>query len=75
MTVCDWLPTCPFFDDRMQGMDDTAELVKDGLCRGDYEACARYQVARTIGRKCVPPDLYPTQLSRVKEIICAGQRK
>jgi len=69
MADCECLPTCLFFNDRMQGMDDMVETVKTRLCKGDNEACARFQVYKAIGRENVPKDLYPTQQSRVRVII------
>lgn len=73
MAECELIQGCIFFNNKMQNMPATAELVKNKFCRGDFETCARYQVFKVLGRPRVPPDLYPQQSEKVQEIIKAGK--
>ncbi|MGA1821378.1 MAG: hypothetical protein ACMUIG_02490 [Thermoplasmatota archaeon] len=69
MTDCDYLSTCPFFNDRMDYIPEKAEQMKNGYCRRAGEGCARYMVLNAIGRENVPSDLYPMQLIRAEKLI------
>ncbi len=67
MAACEKMEKCVFFNDRMNHKPATAEVMKNNYCRKDKAQCARYQVAAS--GKAVPPDLFPSQTSRVKEIL------
>jgi len=69
MPDCICLPRCPFFNDRMGALPEKAEEMKDKYCRGDNSRCARHMVFDKLGREKVPPDLYPIQMARAKQII------
>ncbi len=69
MAECDLLKTCPFFNDKMANMPSTAELLKKKFCRGDFKNCARYMIAKTLGREKIPPDLFPNDIDKAKKIL------
>lgn len=69
---CDLLNNCPFFNDQMD-MPKTLDICKNQYCKGHYETCARYQVAKAIGREKIPKDLYPFQNDRVKDILSENE--
>ena len=69
MSECECLPTCPFFNDRMQGNNELIDFVKQRYCKGTFDLCARYQVFKVLGKGNVPEDLWPLQTSKVKDII------
>jgi hypothetical protein len=71
MTECDKLPTCIFFNDRMENMPTVAALLKRQYCQGDFQSCARYRVAAKVGSTNVPGNLFP-QDSATADRIVAG---
>ena len=71
MAECDRLPTCIFFNDRMENMPTVAALLKKQYCLGDFQACARFRVAAKLGSTNVPGNLFP-QDSRTADRIVAG---
>ncbi|MBN1895507.1 hypothetical protein JW906_13500 [bacterium] len=70
MEKCEFYEACPFFNDTMANMPSLAEMMKDKYCRKDFKSCARYQVRIT--GKTTPPDLFPNQVARVKEILAGS---
>ncbi len=71
MADCQLIETCIFFNDKMANMPDMANLYKQRYCRTDNSNCARFTVFSALGRENVPPDLYPNDISRAREIIGA----
>lgn len=71
MVECDRLPTCIFFNDRMEDMPTVASLLKKQYCQGDFRACARYRVEAKLGSTNVPGNLLP-QDSTTADRIVAG---
>ena len=69
MADCEFLDTCPFFNDMMPDRPATAKVFKKQYCKGNNAECARYIVLKAVGRDKVPADLYPNQSERIKEII------
>ena len=69
MEPCKLLKGCLFFNDKMSIDKGVGALYKKNYCEGDFNKCARYQVATTIGRDKVPNDLYPNMFDQAKEII------
>ena len=69
MACCELLEKCPFFHDKMAKMPFAAESFKQIYCKGNYEICARYMIAKPYGREHVPTDLYPNHERRAEEII------
>ena len=71
MADCEFLGGCPFFHDQMQNMPAAAELYKRRLCRGAFTECARFYVAKNLGRGTPPPDLFPSDIERAKKLVAA----
>lgn len=69
MAECVLLKKCIFFNEQMANLPATVALMKKNYCLGDNESCARYMVAAKLGRELVPPDLYPSDATRAKEIL------
>ncbi len=69
MAECEFLARCPFFNDKMANMPSTANLLKNKFCKGDFTKCARYMIAKTLGREKVPPDLFPNEIDKAKKIL------
>ncbi|GAB6062971.1 hypothetical protein [Deferrisoma palaeochoriense] len=69
MTKCECLPRCPFFNDKMANMPRMAETYKKRYCLGDNSQCARYMVFKAWGRERVPPDLFPNQRERARQLL------
>ena len=69
MANCEMLAKCVFFNDKVQNMPSTAELMKHRYCRGDNSDCARYKIVVSIGKEKVPPDLFPHEGQKAGEII------
>jgi hypothetical protein len=64
---CEYIPTCPFFNDKMAKAPNIVKGMKEKYCRADKTVCARYMV-KTSG-KPVPLDLFPHEVSRAKELL------
>lgn len=69
MPDCELIQGCIFFNNKMQNMPATAELLKKKYCKDAFATCARYMVFKAIGRPGVPQDLYPQQAEKVEEIV------
>jgi len=72
MAECELIQGCIFFNNKMQGMPATAELLKNRYCKGAFTTCARYMVFKAKGRQSVPPNLFPQQAEIAEGIIKAG---
>ena len=72
MGDCEFLDGCMFFNDQMENMPAVSDLLKEQYCRKDFSACARFQVAKALGRGNTPKDLFPTQGDRVQPLLDAG---
>lgn len=76
MADCEFLGKCPFFNDKLANMPGHAEFFKDLYCRRNNETCARYMIAKKLGREAIPRDLFPNHVEMAKEIIsCLSSRK
>jgi hypothetical protein len=72
LAECEFMPGCPFFNDRIDDMPATASLIKTQYCSGSRASnrrCARFVVASRVGRKYCPEDLFPYDLQRAHEIV------
>ena len=69
MADCELLDGCLFYDRKMP-VDNTlwAHFVKQ-YCKGNYEKCGRYMVAKALGPERVPTDLYPNMDITASKII------
>jgi hypothetical protein len=72
MAECVCLSGCPFFNDRMKGLEAVKDSMKKRYCLGDSSNCARYMIFKSLGKEKVPADLVPNQTERAMEIIRAG---
>ncbi|MBU1220457.1 hypothetical protein KKF34_09110 [Myxococcota bacterium] len=66
---CKCLPGCPFFNDRMDSMPSTANIMKKKYCQGSFESCARFMIFSKLGKPAVPTDLFPNEVEKAKSII------
>lgn len=69
MPECELTKTCIFFNNQMANMPSTCEVFKKNYCEQNFESCARFMIVQTLGRGYVPPDLYPNQTQRSRDII------
>lgn len=72
MADCELIQGCIFFNNKMQNMPATAELLKNKYCKGAFTSCARHMVFKAMGRPKVPQDLFPQHTEKAEEIIKAG---
>lgn len=75
MVTCELGDTCIFFNDKMPDMPAVAGYLKDKYCRGDFVACARFQIYSEFGRENVPPGLFPNEEVMVPEIAAMLRNK
>lgn len=69
--ACPNIEGCIYFNDREKSMPAMSELYKQRYCLDDYHTCARYQVARAIGKENVPRDLHPNERDRAQVLVHA----
>ncbi|GAB7081049.1 hypothetical protein [Megalodesulfovibrio paquesii] len=69
---CVNIEKCIFFNDKMANKPGTAALLKKSYCLGDFEACARFMVCKSLGREKTPSDLFPNQTDRAAALIKQG---
>jgi len=70
---CEFHNSCPFFNDRMDQMPSTAGVYKKIYCHGNNDNCARYMIAKSLGRNKIPPTVYPNNRDMARKMI-SGQR-
>jgi hypothetical protein len=56
----------------MANMPATAAGFKRKYCEGDSAECARFMIFKALGKGMVPPDLFPNQVDRARQVITAG---
>jgi len=54
--------------------EELGKTYRAYYCHNGNLICARYIVCQKLGKPAVPPDLYPDQWDRAREIIAAGMR-
>jgi hypothetical protein len=69
MVGCEKLDECPFYNDRLVNMPSVSEAMKRRYCLRYYKQCARYVVKTSLGRKYVPADLFPNDITWAKILI------
>ncbi len=72
MAQCDWINECPFLYNKQILIEAMREIYMTRYCNGDYPACARYMVYKTLGGSKVPLNLFPNQRDRAKKIMEPG---
>jgi len=73
MSDCEKIPTCPFFNDNLKNMPETAEKLKEKYCHENYSLCARYKVAQVLGSEKVPGHLFPNMADTAEFILQENQ--
>lgn len=72
-SFCEMLVECLFFNDKLENMPAVAGVMKKKFCQGSQQTtCARYMVAKTMGKEKVPADLFPHDSGRAKRILSLG---
>lgn len=69
---CELLGGCLFFNDEMDRMPKMADIYKRNYCLHDHSQCARFMVARSLGRSQVPADLFPNDRVRALDMLAAA---
>lgn len=69
MANCEILETCILFNDRLNNMPKTADIIKKKYCCGDNSECARHIIFLALGKEKVPLDLFPGQIERIHNIL------
>ena len=69
MADCTFLKKCLYFNDKLKNMPTAAEGIKMMYCLWHYDECARYTIAKVMGRENVPNDLFPPDLDRANKIL------
>lgn len=72
MGDCELLAGCLFFNDKMKPEEGVGALYKRNYCQKDNSKCARYLVAKKLGKDRVPDDLYPNMYERANKLISEG---
>ncbi len=72
MAECELLKGCLFFNDKMAPDKGVGSIYKTTYCLGDSSQCARFRVAKALGREKVPTNLYPNMHERAESLI-AGE--
>jgi len=72
MANCELLKACLFFNNKMPMEKGLGAIYKKRYCQEDNSKCARYMVAKKLGREKVPTNLYPNMYDRANEIIAKG---
>ena len=75
MSGCELLAKCLFFNDQLKNMPAASDTMKKLYCRWNFTKCARYRVAIVLGRKKIPPDLFPRDSHRANEILIQHDKK
>jgi len=70
MISCELQEECLFFHNKIAVMPSTLSALKAKYCReGACSACARYIVHKKLGKECIPENLFPNQLEKVRELL------
>ncbi|MBI4845393.1 MAG: hypothetical protein HY810_02820 [Candidatus Omnitrophica bacterium] len=75
MRECELLEKCLFFNGIVSSDSGIGVHFKKTYCRGYNSVCARFVVAKTLGRDKVPLNLYPDMLVHALRIIENEQSK
>ncbi|MFA7256848.1 MAG: hypothetical protein WC047_04670 [Kiritimatiellales bacterium] len=68
---CELLEGCAFFNTLNGIKPDAIVIFQEVYCNSTPALCARWQVARAVGRERVPPTLKPNETHLVQGIIDA----
>ena len=59
MAACEYLTSCIFLTNALVNMPKTSEYIKNKYCYGNFSACARFFVSKSVGIDHVPDNLPP----------------
>lgn len=71
MSTCQFIEKCPFFNDKMANLPETASVFKTKYCKTRPEECARFQARMALGPGKVPSDLFPNQHNRIPQMAAS----
>lgn len=74
MKVCKFSKDCLFFNDQMP-FYELLKGYKERYCQGEWKECARYMVAKKLGRRWVPDYLYPGMTDYAQKVISSKKGK
>lgn len=66
---CEKLGGCPFYNDKMPMDKGLGSIYKKKYCEGNKTNCARYMVAKELGKEHVPITLYPNMQGYAASVI------
>jgi hypothetical protein len=73
MADCELLKGCLFFNDKMPEASGMGAIYKKKYCLGDNAECARFMIAKKLGREKVPVNLYPNMVEKAQELSNEGK--
>jgi hypothetical protein len=73
MANCELLLACPFYNEKLKALPGLAEGLKKLYCFVEKPVCARYMIAKALGREKVPLDLFPNEIEKAENIIAREQ--
>ncbi len=74
MAHCEKLEKCPFYQGKMSMESGLGAMYKKKYCEGDKTACARYQIATTLGPDFVNNNIYPNMNDLANKIIAENKK-
>ncbi len=69
---CKHIGHCELARDETGYSPEFARIIRTRWCRASYTDCARYHVARALGREAVPVDFFPSEMERVASFIASA---
>lgn len=71
---CELTENCPFFNEKIGALPGLVSILKKEYCLLMKTRCARYRVVQAVGRKFVPPDLFPNDAEQAEAIIAEARQ-
>jgi len=68
---CDWLTSCPFFDDPVGYSPELGTLLVERFCRREYHGCDRRIYRTIVGASAVPDAMLPTDYEELETVLLA----
>lgn len=69
MAECELSAGCNFLNNQVSDNQGRIDFYKEFYCLGSKSICARYMIAKSIGKDFVPENLSPNHVMRAKEIL------
>lgn len=67
--TCEFHPNCPIYSGKLKLKEGVEEIYVNSYCEADYHSCARYIVAKNLGRDYVSTFLMPNMSEKAQRII------